>query len=120
MHFVVYLALLAIGFYFGKWLGAIGLVGLYFFFLHYPGLARQAANTRQPPSVSDVPVWAFQLLHITPDADKAAIEKARKKRLNQYHPDKLGQVSATEKQAAEEKIHQIHQAYQAIKTYKGF
>lgn len=120
MRAVIYLVLYATGFYFGKWFGAIGLVCLYFFFFHSRQLAKKSAKTPRLHTYKTDVVWAYRLLEVPELADKKTIQKARKKLLNQYHPDKLGLDKKDEKRAAEQKIHQINQAYQAIKKDKGF
>ncbi len=113
---VIYLLLIAIGFYFGKWLGAIGLVAIYFYF------AQQRKDTDKvvsAPQNTDV-VWAYQLLGVSQNADKQTIEKARKRLLNHYHPDKLGPANDEERRLAEKKVDEINRAYQAIKKHKEF
>ncbi|MBS9778324.1 MAG: DnaJ domain-containing protein [Gammaproteobacteria bacterium] len=123
---VVYMTLIAIGFYFGKWLGAIGLIAIYFFYFHSRQIIRQQGHNKNdknsaitPPSITDL-AWAYQELNISKHADKNTIIKTRKKLLNNYHPDKLGKISEAEKAIAENKITQINKAYQAIKKAKGF
>lgn len=117
---VIYLALIAVGFYFGKWLGAIGLVAIYFFFFH----SRQLLKTQDRPTLSATETndlsWAYRELGVSQSSDSDSIKQARKRLLNQYHPDKLGQATAQEKHAAEQKINRINRAYTAIKQRKGF
>ncbi len=130
---LIYLFLIAVGFYFGKWLGAIGLVLIYFFFFHQRQLAKKwqnqssqktqtSQNQNQPANRSmHVKIdWAYHELGIAQSANAEEIKRARKKLLNHYHPDKLGQATATEKKVAEEKVNQINRAYEAIKQFKGF
>lgn len=120
MTIVIYLALIAVGFYFGKWLGAIGLVAIYFFFFH----SRQLLKTPDRPTLSATKTtdlsWAYHELGVSQSADSDSIKRARKRLLNHYHPDKLGQATAQEKNAAEQKINSINRAYAAIKQHKGF
>ncbi len=115
MTVLIYLSLIAIGFYFGKWLGAIGLVAIYFFQQKENGSGAKLSVEKS----NDI-AWAYQLLGVSQNADIQIIEKARKRLLNHYHPDKLGQASNDEKRLAEEKVDEINQAYQAIKKHKEF
>ncbi len=71
------------------------------------------------PSSTDL-TWAYRELGVARAADSSTVKQARKRLLNHYHPDKLGQADASEKQAAEQKINAINQAYAAIKQHKGF
>lgn len=123
INLVVYMALIAVGFYFGKWLGAVGLVAIYFFYFHSRQLAKQqqrqsSRSTNHMPRVDLA--WAYQVLGVSQSADAQTIKQARKKLLNHYHPDKLGHVTESEKQAAEHKVNDINRAFQAIKQAKGF
>lgn len=122
-HFLIYLALAAVGFYFGKWLGAIGLMVLYFFGFHSRRMAEKQAKkqTERPTQqhIGDLS-WACRTLGVSSSADEETIRKKRKQLLNHYHPDKLSQANETEKRAAEQKIHQINQAFKAIKQAKGW
>lgn len=62
--------------------------------------------------------WAYQELGVSKNADMASIEQARKRLLNHYHPDKLGQATEAEKRAAGRKVTQINQAYKIIKKVR--
>ncbi len=117
MTVLIYLILIAIGFYFGKWLGAIGLVAIYFYFVQQKKNSQNtdSLSAEQPTDIA----WAYQELGVSKNADKQAIEKARKRLLNHYHPDKLGQASDEEKRLAEKKVDNINRAYQAVKEHKN-
>lgn len=121
MTLVIYLGLIAVGFYFGKWLGALGLIAIYFFFFHSRQLARQQSqkNAKIPQKSNDL-TWAYRELGVAKNADSETIKQARKRLLNHYHPDKLGQAEKEEKHAAEQKVNDINRAYQAIKQDKNF
>ncbi len=117
INILIYLILIAIGFYFGKWLGAISLLAIYFYF------SQQKKNTQHTDSLSvEQPIdiaWAYQELGVSRNADEQTIEKARKRLLNHYHPDKLGQATQEEKRLAEKKVDEINRAYQAVKEHKN-
>ncbi len=121
MKTVIYLVLIVIGFYFGKWLGAIILPGIYFYFFHARRLTQAQTRKNTVPSSNDTDLtWAYRELGVAQSADSHTVKQARKRLLNHYHPDKLGQADASEKQAAEQKIDTINRAYAAIKQHKGF
>ncbi len=117
MTVLIYLSLIAIGFYFGKWLGAIGLVAIYFYFFQQK---KNGSGTKPSVEESNDIAWAYQLLGVSQNTDKQTIEKARKRLLNHYHPDKLGQANDDEKRLAEKKVDEINRAFQAIKKHKEF
>lgn len=119
MKILIYLSLIAVGFYFGKWLGAVGLVAIYFYFSQARLLAKKNEHSVVPPQATEL-TWAYRELGVAETADSEMIKQARKRLLNHYHPDKLGQASDAEKQAAEQKVNDINRAYAAIKQYKGF
>ncbi|MGY0399665.1 MAG: J domain-containing protein [Ostreibacterium sp.] len=117
MQKLVYLVLVALGFTFGKYVGAVGLPLVYFI---YRRRTNQPTETQHYNASSIASIdWAYQVLRVSPSADAKTIMQARKKQLNQFHPDKLGQVSETEKKLAEEKINQINRAYATIRQVKG-
>ncbi|PID66553.1 MAG: hypothetical protein CR975_02330 [Gammaproteobacteria bacterium] len=118
---IIYLLLFAIGFYFGKWLGAIGLVGICFYLFQRSKQPRQQTdNTGTSSPVTNDLTWAYRELGVAKTADSSTVKRARKRLLNHYHPDKLGQADEGEKRAAEEKIKTINRAYEAIKQQQGF
>lgn len=119
MQLAIYLALTAVGFYLGRYVGAVGLVLIYFMFFHSRQIIREREKTVVPKTCA-IPSWAFRVLGVSENADIKTIKKIRKQLLNQYHPDKLGAVTPAELKAAEQTIHEINQAYQAIKKFKGF
>ncbi len=117
---VVYLLLVAVGFYFGRYVGALGCVlGYWYFFPPRTGEKNrlwQGKLTRHSTSKS-APDWAYHTLDIAPDSDWESVKKARKKQLNRYHPDKLpADASAQDKQRASDSVNHINRAFDLIKA----
>lgn len=109
-RWVIYLFLIAIGFYFGKYLGAVTLPVLYFYVFHYP----KKPITSEKPTITTIH-WAYRILQVPANADMKTIKKARKQLINQYHPDKLPiTANDEEKQQASERINEINRAFEAI------
>ncbi|PID63907.1 MAG: hypothetical protein CR974_00780 [Gammaproteobacteria bacterium] len=131
----LYLTLASIGFYFGRYAGALGLVLLYGYFFWRP--KKPAANTgkrkknaqnakftnstgagRQRATILSL-TWAYQTLAVDANSDWEAIKRKRKQLINCHHPDKLPpQASADDKQQAAEKINQINRAFAAIEQHR--
>ncbi|MPV86504.1 J domain-containing protein [Ostreibacterium oceani] len=141
-QWVVVLLLVVIGFYSGRYLGALGLLLIYYWFFlgqsRPPAqntgrhrmdemtnessnqAANKAANQAANQTVSQSLAQACELLGVTLDATPKMIENARKKKISQCHPDKLYQASIQDKRAAADNVIAINQAYHTIKQYKGF
>ena len=64
----------------------------------------------------------YQLFGINSDASKQEVKRAFRKKISQYHPDKLVSRGASTEQikAATEKTQQLYAAYDRIKKAKGF
>ncbi len=128
MKILIYLLLAAVGFYFGRFVGALGLPLLYFFYSvsrvnqgrqpHRQSQQTKRSSSGNTAGTTDVLSWAYQELGVSKNADMASIEQARKRLLNHYHPDKLGQATEAEKRAAGRKVTQINQAYKIIKKVR--
>ncbi|MFN3579873.1 MAG: co-chaperone DjlA [Pseudomonas sp.] len=65
---------------------------------------------------------AASLLEVELDASPEQIKRAYRRQLSRHHPDKLIARGASEKaqDGAGERIHQIQEAYERIKRYRGF
>lgn len=57
--------------------------------------------------------WA--VLGLPPGSDWDAVERARRSLLQQYHPDRLGQVSPLVRRLAEEAFKRVSDAYEAVR-----
>lgn len=113
-RWLIYLALIAVGFYFGKFFGALALPLLYFY--TFTG-KRESSQPRQEKKQArgNSLDWAYRVLGVSAQASDEAIKKARKQLLNKYHPDKLApDADEYERQQASDKINEINRAFKAI------
>ncbi|MFP4527229.1 MAG: J domain-containing protein [Candidatus Kapaibacterium sp.] len=62
---------------------------------------------------------AYQILGIEAHADAEAIRSAYRKRLNEYHPDRVENLGEEIKTLAKNKTRQIIEAYNFLKKTKG-
>ena len=65
---------------------------------------------------------AYEILDISETASDAEVKKAYRRLMNQHHPDKLVAKGLPEEmmKLAEQKTHDIRQAYERIKAARGF
>ena len=65
---------------------------------------------------------AYKMLNIDTDATDAEVKKAYRRLMSQHHPDKLVSKGLPEEmmKIAAEKTHQIRQAYELIRSHRGF
>lgn len=68
------------------------------------------------------PKDAYAILNIDPSASDAEVKKAYRRLTSQHHPDKLVAKGLPEEmmKLAQEKTHEIRQAYEALKKARGF
>ena len=68
-------------------------------------------------SVESVDIFdPYQILEVTPDADKQEIKKAYIYQMSQYHPDKVAHLGKELQKFAEERAKNIQQAYSVIQN----
>jgi DnaJ-domain-containing protein 1 len=63
---------------------------------------------------------AYRILGIDADSDAAAIKSAYKKRMTEYHPDRVENLGEEIRILAKQKSQQINEAYNFLKRNKGF
>jgi DnaJ like chaperone protein len=65
---------------------------------------------------------AYAVLNLTPDAGAAEVKKAYRRLINQHHPDKLVAKGLPEEmiKLANERTHEIRQAYEKIREHRNF
>jgi len=65
---------------------------------------------------------AYDMLNVSADATDAEVKKAYRRLMSQHHPDKLVAKGLPEEmmKLATEKTHQIRQAYELVRKYRGF
>lgn len=68
-----------------------------------------AVSRREPPVEDD-----YAVLGITPQASDAEVEAAFRRKISDYHPDKVAGAAEEIRQLAETRARAINQAYEAI------
>lgn len=66
------------------------------------------------------PQWAYKVLEIEVSATNDEVKKAYRRMAMKYHPDKVTSAGEEIKQKATEKFRAINEAYESIKTQRGF
>lgn len=62
---------------------------------------------------------AYKILEISADASESEIKKAYRKMAVKYHPDKVSELGAEVRKAAEEKFIKVQEAYETIKKERN-
>ncbi|GAB1371417.1 hypothetical protein MASR1M45_14790 [Candidatus Kapaibacterium sp.] len=78
------------------------------------------SNNKEYSNVSSDIADAFYTLGLKPDADIETIKAVYKKKMKEFHPDKVAHLSEEIKLRAESRAKDINQAYNKIKKFKGF
>jgi DnaJ-domain-containing protein 1 len=64
--------------------------------------------------------YYFGVLGLTPDADEAAIKRAYRDLMRQYHPDRVATLGPELQATASKKSMEINEAYHIIERRRGF
>lgn len=82
----------------------------------------QQQQQRAPAAPAGDYQAALRLLGVQSGSEPAAIKQAYRRLLSQHHPDKLAGAGATPAQirAATDRTGELHQAYELIRTRRGF
>lgn len=64
--------------------------------------------------------WAFKTLEIDPTSTDDEIKKAYRRMAMKYHPDKVNNLGEEMKKSATEKFRSINEAYEWLKSQRGF
>ncbi len=75
-------------------------------------------STQNPDSIKFKS--AVSVLGVTEKATIDEMKSAFKKKMREFHPDKVATQSKEKQAAAQKKAQEISEAYQFLKTYKGF
>jgi len=80
-----------------------------------------AGGTAGPRPSVNLPA-AYEVLNISSEATDMEVKKAYRRLMNQHHPDKLVAKGLPEEmmKLAEQKTHEIRQAYECIREVRGF
>lgn len=62
---------------------------------------------------------SYEILEISEDVSDQEVKKAYRRMANKYHPDKVSNLGAEHKQAAEERFIEVQKAYEVIKKSRG-
>ena len=62
--------------------------------------------------------WAYRVFGLPEDASDAQIDRAYRKLMGQYHPDRVAGAAPELRRQAEDKARQINAAYDRIKTLR--
>lgn len=60
----------------------------------------------------------YRVLGLTEDASDAEIERARRRLVSQYHPDRLGDAAEDLRRHAEQRMREINRAYDRIQALR--
>ncbi|MCL6619668.1 MAG: DnaJ domain-containing protein [Thermomonas hydrothermalis] len=77
-----------------------------------------ARRAQPPPHEDDQTDWAYQVLGLTEQASADEIDRAYRKLISQYHPDRLVGAAPELQALAERKSREINAAYDRIQTLR--
>ncbi len=82
------------------------------------GWGGRAEQPPRGPTLDD----AYAVLNVAPDASEAEIKRAYRRLISQHHPDKLVAKGLPEEmmKLATQKTHEIRQAYERVRSSRGF
>lgn len=79
----------------------------------------QADDAGQADSVGNADVdWAYQVFNLPSDASNADIDRAYRKLMSQYHPDRVAGAAPELQALAEHKSREINAAYDRIQKLR--
>jgi DnaJ-domain-containing protein 1 len=80
---------------------------------------KKESNTNTNQTVNSLEN-AFKVLEISPNASNNEIKSAYKKKIKEYHPDRLETFGEELKKLAQVKTQEINKAYNLIREKRGF
>jgi DnaJ-domain-containing protein 1 len=75
--------------------------------------ARPAPADRDAPRPEPAQLSCYQVLGVSPEASREEISAAYKRKIAQYHPDKVASMGAEIREVAEAKSREINAAYES-------
>ena len=87
----------------------------------HEGQSYQQSHTHRAPSFGYIGA-AYKILGVSEKSSVAEVKKAYRRKMSQYHPDKLMSKGLSEKEmaAATERVQRIKAAYEQIRQDRGF
>jgi DnaJ-domain-containing protein 1 len=79
----------------------------------------RARPERPPPPVAPAPDDPYVLLGVARDASNEALEQAYRRRMSEYHPDRVASAAKEIRDMADKRAGEINQAYDRIKRERG-
>ena len=86
---------------------------------NYLGITRQDQSSIKAMFVEETDS-SYKILELNRTASVEEIKKAYRKMAMKYHPDKVSYLGEDIKKAAEEKFRKVNEAYEKIKSERGF
>ena len=79
----------------------------------------QARPERPPPPAAPAGDDPYALLGVDPRASDEELEQAYRKRMSEYHPDRVASAAKEIRDMADQRAREINQAYDRIKRQRG-
>ena len=104
----------------GRWpLVAIGLILGHLWDIGVLTGSYRARPERPPPPAAPSSDDPYSLLGISPGASDDELEHAYRKRMSEYHPDRVANAAKEIRDMADQRAREINQAYDRIKRERG-
>jgi len=79
----------------------------------------RAKPERPPPPAAPGPDDPYAILGVAPSAGNDELEQAYRKRMSEYHPDRVASAAKEIRDMADRRAREINQAYDRIKRERG-
>jgi preprotein translocase subunit Sec63 len=93
-------------------------LGLVIGHLYDMGMFSAAASQREPPPGAPA-LDPYAVLGIRSEASNEELEQAYRRRISEYHPDRVAHAAQEIRDMADERSREINQAYDQIKRQRG-
>jgi DnaJ-domain-containing protein 1 len=95
------------------------LIGAAIGFLFDIGVFSGGARPERPPPPAPGPGDPYAVLGIGSDASDEDLEQAWRRRMSEYHPDRVANAAKEIRDIADQRAREINQAYDQIKRQRG-